>query len=242
MSVSELLEVIATTPRHFYLPGTNLSSYSLSASQYLEAVPSCESLRARLTVASDTKTNAFVTAFESDGDVLATHLAIADVGATAAQSATNVWMMRVVADLRASQGDVAAAAALHGVDRLAPQIAAAPAHQHAGHGGDACDWVSSPAVHCRIACAGAAQQRIPPLRFRRAACEWSRLPGLLRGWVPPRRVFKSVDRGRCSPVWPFYPAGSFRPQRPQPARPASSHALAQATASSHALVQATRSK
>lgn len=125
MSVSELLEVIATTPRHFYLPGTNLSSYSLSASQYLEAVPSCESLRARLTVASDTKTNAFVTAFESDGDVLATHLALADVGATAAQSATNVWMMRVVADLRASQGDVMAAAALRSAaDSLLDELVA----------------------------------------------------------------------------------------------------------------------
>ena len=47
MSVSELLEVIATTPRRFHLPGTNLSSYSLSASQYLEAVPSCESFYTR---------------------------------------------------------------------------------------------------------------------------------------------------------------------------------------------------
>ena len=42
MRISELLEVIATTPRRFHLPGTNLSSYSLSAAQYLEAVPSCK--------------------------------------------------------------------------------------------------------------------------------------------------------------------------------------------------------
>jgi hypothetical protein len=45
MSIGKLLEVIATTPRRFYLPGTNLSSYSLSAMQYLEVVPSCESSR-----------------------------------------------------------------------------------------------------------------------------------------------------------------------------------------------------
>jgi hypothetical protein len=36
----------------------------------------------------------------------------ADKGATAAQSATNVWMLRVVAELRASQGDMTAATAL----------------------------------------------------------------------------------------------------------------------------------
>ena len=66
MSVRELLEVIATTPRHFYLPGTNLSSYSLSASQYLEAVPSCESFRTTLTVATDAMTNTSITTRESD--------------------------------------------------------------------------------------------------------------------------------------------------------------------------------
>lgn len=68
-TISELLEVIATTPLEFYaLPGTNLTSYSHSAAQYLEVVPTY-------------------------------------TGATAAVTGINVWMLRVLAELRESQGD-----------------------------------------------------------------------------------------------------------------------------------------
>ena len=69
-TISELLEVIATTPLEFYaLPGTNLTSYSHSAAQYLEVVPTY-------------------------------------TGATAAVTGINVWMLRVLAELRESQGDL----------------------------------------------------------------------------------------------------------------------------------------